>query len=218
MENIFVINLKHRVDRLEMAKKQMQENNLSWERFDAIKYDPAIHGYKDAFENFKKNKIENNLSQSYVDRGYLEGCFGCILSHYNVIKLAKERGYERVAIFEDDFMLMEGWQDNLKRCLDDLKEREWDMFYLSGNNTKPIIPITSNIGKPQQCFTTGAYILNSSLFDYILDNVVYYKVEIDVFYAEMVQQKFKVFVPIKNIIRQAPSYSDIQKLQANYNF
>lgn len=218
MKHIFVINLEHRTDRLGKAKEQLDKNGLEWTRFDAIKYDPDVHDYKDEFNNFKKSKKQSGLSQSYIDRGYLEGCFGCILSHYNVIKLAKERGYDAVTILEDDFQFKPEWNEKLAKCLDDLKDRNWDMLYLSGNNIESAIPITDNIGKTVKCFTTGAYIMRSTIYDYVLDNLLNYGQEIDVFYTETVQKKFNVYTPKKNIIRQAPSYSDIQKLQANYDF
>jgi GR25 family glycosyltransferase involved in LPS biosynthesis len=211
MNNIFVINLEHRTDRLEQAKKYLDEHELEWERFDAIKYDTKVHGFEKEFNNFKK--IVYHASPSYAS-----GCFGCVLSHYNVIKIAKERKYDMVTILEDDFYFTPGWKENLDKCLYDLKDKDWDMFYLSANNICPAIPITNNIEKPRKCFTTGAYILKSSLFDYILENALEYGKEIDVFYCETVQQKFNVYTPKKNIIRQSPSYSDIQNCHVNYDF
>ena len=35
-----------------------------------------------------------------------EGCIGCSLSHLQVVKLAKERGYNNILILEDDFMFL----------------------------------------------------------------------------------------------------------------
>jgi len=211
MNNIFVINLEHRTDRLEQAKKYLDEHELEWERFDAIKYDTKVHGFEKEFNNFKK--IVYHASPSYAS-----GCFGCVLSHYNVIKIAKERKYDMVTILEDDFYFTPGWKENLNKCLDDLKDKDWDMFYLSANNVWPAVPVTNNIEKPRKCFTTGAYILKSSLFDYILENALDFGKQIDMFYCETVQQKFNVYTPKKNIIRQTPSYSDIEGKYVDYNF
>ena len=43
---------------------------------------------------------------SAVDRS--PGILGCGLSHLSVLKLARERGYRNVLIFEDDFTLSHG--------------------------------------------------------------------------------------------------------------
>lgn len=72
--HVFYINLKRREDRKREMEAQMEKYGIPIERFDAV----------DRPEPTK-------------------GIVGCTQSHLAVLKLAKERNYQTVLIFEDDF-------------------------------------------------------------------------------------------------------------------
>jgi hypothetical protein len=83
------------------------------------------------------------------------------------------------------------------------------MFYLSANHVTPPIQISSHTVRPTRGYTTTGYILKYELYDLILDNMLDYGKEIDVFYAEVLQKRDDVFCSATPLIMQRPSYSNI---------
>jgi len=223
IEKVFLVNLPHRKDRFhESVLEFARVGLLDWSSdIPAVKYDPNVDGHINEFINFCKHpKIK-------MEKGYLYGAFGCMLSHYNIIKHAKEKGYKCILILEDDFHWTQtGTSDNwlvntgIQKCLDDLKDMDlnWNMFYLSVNNVTPPIKITENVVRPTQAYTTTGYILKDPLYDVILENLLKYGKEIDVFYAEVIQKRDDIFCSAKHLIVQRPSYSDILGHFTDYSF
>lgn len=58
----------------------------------------------DRRNDFEQEMFGRDLSYERFDAiEHIVGCVGCSLSHLSVVKLARERGYKNVLIFEDDF-------------------------------------------------------------------------------------------------------------------
>lgn len=209
VDAIFIINLKHREDRLRRCEEIMTNEGLTWERFDAIKYDPSIHGYEQEFNKFRQGKGGKNIA----------GAFGCLLSHYKIMELAKSRGCKSILVMEDDFEFVNGWRENYTRCMKDLERVEWNMFYLS-LNMDPVkkTSVTDNIFRPYFGLAASAYIVRESMYDEILTHVFEYAKEIDLFYATYLQGKRDdIYAPHKIMVYQRPSYSDIEGKVVDYS-
>lgn len=209
-DRIFVINLKERIDRYERFTNELgREGITNWERFDAIRYDPKIHGYESEFNNFLKDHGKSEH--------YLKSAFGCMLSHYTIIKIAKERGYNNVIILEDDFIFTQGWKDNLNKCLADLEKMPWLFFYfhMGYYSQNAYINVTENLVCPRQGLGTTGYLVKKEMFDFLLDNMLKYGKQIDVFYFQRIQNNMIVLAAKNNIIIQGESWSDIEQNLAN---
>jgi len=209
-DRIFVINLKERIDRYERFTNEFtREGITNWERFDAIRYDPKIHGYESEFNNFLKDHDKSEH--------YLKSAFGCMLSHYTIIKIAKERGYNNVIILEDDFIFTQGWKDNLNKCLADLEKMPWLFFYfhMGYYSQNAYINVTENLVCPRQGLGTTGYVVKKEMFDFLLDNMLKYGKQIDVFYFQKIQNSGIVLAAKNNIIIQGESWSDIEQNLAN---
>jgi len=59
-----------------------------------------------------------------------EGNYGCILSHIGLLKLAKKENIKYLAVFEDDVMIADDFQERLQAL--SLLNIDFDMFYLGG--------------------------------------------------------------------------------------
>lgn len=209
-DKIFIINLKERTDRFSRCLREfVREGITNWERFDAIRYDPKIHGYEDEFNNF--------LPGHGKTQQYLKAAFGCMLSHYMIIKLAKQRGYKSVIILEDDFIFTNGWRENLNKCMDELKNQPWLFFYFHvfvySENAKRII--SDNLIYPIYALGTTGYLVKSEMFDFLIENMLKYGKQIDVFYVEKIQSNNLVFAAKNNIMIQSESWSDIEQNLSN---
>lgn len=214
--NVFLINLEERQDRFSDCLVEFEKVDLTnWSKFKAIKYDPEIHGYVKQFTKFC------SLPKLQMTKTYLCGSFGCMLSHYNIIKYAKQEKMSSILILEDDFhwkqiQTGENWleKSGIQKCLNEL--REWSMFYLSANHVTIPIQFSNNTVRPTRGYTTTGYILKYEMYDLILDNMLEYGKEIDVFYAEVLQKRNDVFCSTIPLIMQRPSYSNILGQYTDY--
>jgi glycosyl transferase family 25 len=115
IEGIFYINLDSRVDRRENFLYESTKVGLPYyERFSAIT--PTNDELKGPFEIDEWRRFR----------------VGCSLSHLEVVKIAKERGYKNCLIFEDDVVFTRDYKKYIQTYIDELKEIEWDVFYLGG--------------------------------------------------------------------------------------
>lgn len=163
-DKIFYINLEKDVDKNQHMIRQFEYFGITnFERFEGIVCDMVPE--KDLWRSFiKKSEI------------YVKGSIGCRESHLGVIKLAKERGYERIAILEDDVVILEDLNKILETNLDLIAIA--DMFYFGGL----IEPYLRG-----QVVGAYAYAVRSTIFDDIINMAIPSGMEIDNFYAKIIQ-------------------------------
>lgn len=130
-EKIYCINLIDRKDRKDLVNKSFNKIGLDVEFYDAIRY---------GFGTTCSNLIRNNSKGYFNLESNSE--FGCFMSHYSILKNAKERGYKSILIIEDDICFRKDFNDIISEYFDKLPS-DWDIisFYrviynLSDKNTK----------------------------------------------------------------------------------
>jgi GR25 family glycosyltransferase involved in LPS biosynthesis len=93
------------------------------------------------------------------------GGVGCGRSHVGVLKLAKERGYKRIMVLEDDFMFTANPHDALSK----LRDVNFDVCLLSYNlfqsSESAEYPFLRQVHEAQ---TTSGYIINSHYYDTLI--------------------------------------------------
>jgi len=90
---------------------------------------------------------------------------GCNLSHIAILKLARERGYPSVMIFEDDFQFLvskEEW-NRLIACLPE----KYDVVMLAYNKVQPT-EYNDILNRVQGAQTTSGYIVHSRFYDTLI--------------------------------------------------
>lgn len=190
IDKIFYINLEKRQDRKAEIESELSE-------FDLMS------------NSERYNAIENSM-----------GILGCTMSHLNVFKLAKERGYKNVLILEDDFTFIvskEEFEQNLKLFFDN--EIDYDVLMLSYNliRNEPVDEFPF-IGKVIEAQTASSYIVNSRYYDKLI-NLYEYAIPLLSTTAEhwnyandqiwkCLQKKDNWYYFTQRIGRQRPSYSD----------
>ena len=222
VDRVFVINLKERVDRREEMIKELERVQIeNYEFFDGIR--PTIQ----ELNNWNPFYIKNiptwfkRLNKDEIK--YRIGALGCLLSHLNIIRISKERGYKNVMILEDDTKFTFGEKSSFYDKLTELDGEInrfvniYGILYLTGNHAQNSFkPVSPNIINTRYTFTTGSYIISEKGMEYVLSNINKYDREIDVFYAERLQQKIPCFCIYPHIAGQAESYSDIAQINVNY--
>ena len=199
VDKVFVINLKERVDRREAMIKELERVHIeNYEFFDAIR--PTIQ----ELNNWNPFYIKNiptwfkRLNKDEIK--YRIGALGCLLSHLNIIRISKQRGYKNVMILEDDTKFTLGEKSSFYDKLTELDGEInrfvniYGILYLTGNHAQNSFkPVSPNIINTRYTFTTGSYIISEKGMEYVLSNINKYDREIDVFYAERLQQKIPCF-------------------------
>jgi len=113
-------------------------------------------------EEFKRIGLE---VERFPAIEYTPGTIGCNLSHIEVLKLAKARGYESVMIFEDDFEFLvskEEWNQQISRL-----PTSYDVVMLSYNLLQST-PHDETFVRVQEVQTTSGYIVQSRFYDTLI--------------------------------------------------
>jgi GR25 family glycosyltransferase involved in LPS biosynthesis len=197
-DKIFYINLRKDVIRNQHILNQFNRFGITnYERIDAIELTelPALCQYR----NFIKK-----------DSKYTLGSLSCRASHLKCIRIAKDHKYSRILILEDDIEFSEDPHQLLTRNQGILND--WDMLYFSGL----IEPFFRN-----QIVCAHAYGLNNTLYDDIINMADTSGMEIDNFYAKIVQHmsynhnqsgkyNIRIILPFNTIIQNRLFNSNIQ--------
>jgi hypothetical protein len=154
------------------------------------------------------------------------GGFGCLQSHLAVLKLARERGYPAVTIFEDDFQFLvtkEEFEDVLSKVPDN-----FDVLMLSYNLFRGQA-YNDTFGKVIEVQSASGYIVHSRFYDKLIANlqeaVQYFGRDLTPTgygrytndqYWKRLQPDSNWLYSLKRIGLQRPSYSDLEKTHVNY--
>lgn len=192
IDKVFVINLERRKDRLE-----------------------------EFTEEYKKIIDDNKLERFDAIYRPDHGCLGCTLSHLEVVKQAKERGYKKIIIFEDDFQFIidrQTFHNNLKDFFDlNLDFKVCMLSYNIMNNEvypyNDLLSITTNVQ------TASGYIVNSEYFDQLIECLSYGAKELEKTHQhwnyindqvwKSLQKDRKWFIFNERMGIQRESYSDL---------
>lgn len=210
-DGIFFINMDHRKDRLESAIEEFKKQDINATRYPGCKvYISELH----------PSAYDKLVSPHKFKTPYIESSIGCKTSQYNIIRLAKERRYKNVLIFEDDIQFLfnkEKTQEILNGALKELPE-DYDLLYFSGNHLKTLETIQDKnfILRTKGTLTCHAYCINSKIFDYLLDNMMKVGIEIDNYYINEIQSRGNSYVVHPGLVTQAPSFSDILQRNVDY--
>ena len=165
-DKVVCINLDRRPDRLNESKQQWAKNGLDVERISAVDGNPMKW----------KHESERQVNLPNVRLGSFPGVAGCIASHTNVWKRAKEEGWKNVLIIEDDCDFVHQVQERFKERIDQIP-KDWDMLYFGGvHETRGGVYIPEKISehavKCARMITTTCYAISESVYDLAL-NIVF---------------------------------------------
>ena len=212
-DKIICINLDKRTDRWTESLEQFKKAGIEVERFSAVYGNPRkwVH-VKDRTAGKDPSDI------NYIKPESFGGVAGCIASHTDIWKLAKEKGWKNVLIIEDDCDFI----DNITTVIHEkMKEvpNDWDLLYFGGvHETRGgrFIPkkITENVVKCARMITTTCYAINTNIVDMALDIVFkeepWFHTAIDGYLGAYIQPKCNAYAFHPPIAWQRGSHSDIQ--------
>lgn len=199
-DQIYVINLDSRKDRLDSVNKEFQRIGAPFTRV------AAVDGHK-----------ENVPAPGYADSNDLywnAGAAGLLKSTEKVLKHAIANRYNKILICEDDVE----FHPDINNKMSSLRDipRNWQMFLFGAHHLKAPEPITENLAKVGYAFCLHCYAVNGPAMEYYLHLVQEGARELDRITAEFVQPAGHTYCFTENMAWQKPSFSDIQKQPVNY--
>jgi hypothetical protein len=146
----FYLNLDKRTERKEAFERRSKEAGFEVERFPAIQ--------------LKEEDVPNpfNGRDWHIK-------ISCTYSHFEMIREAKRRGWKNCVIFEDDCVFEDEFVDKVKKCIEELKDKEWDLFYMGGEPGGWCDSVGDNLAKcTSGMYATHAYVINECFYDKVL--------------------------------------------------
>jgi GR25 family glycosyltransferase involved in LPS biosynthesis len=208
LENIFYINLERRLDRRAQIEKELSKMGLIGIRFPGVIYEPT---QPDRF---------NNLNI------YSPVSIGCQIAHLELLKMAKDKNFDNVIIFEDDFEFIVD-----KTCFYEQINNfnnlniDFDVLFLSYNVIESE-PLNDLISYGRSVQTASGYIVNSKFYNKLISNLVegldlHIETQLTWKYCndqywKSLQKTNQWFYFNKKIGQQRGSYSDILGTYLNY--
>lgn len=154
------------------------------------------------------------------------GTLGCTQSHLEVLKLARDRGYPSVLIFEDDFEFLVSPKE-FEEILSKLPE-EYDVVMLS-YNLRQQTEYNETFGRALEVQTASGYIVHSRMYDRLIDTLqeglVLFEQHPHVHWLYINDQYWKRLQPnsvwlysLKRIGKQRAGYSDLGLHHVDYGY
>ena len=152
------INLKHRTDRKERVLKQFESININPKRFEGCYFS------------------EQELKEFGLKPRYKINVTNFNLSMLKVASEARRLKLKNILIFEDDcFFDKEKLLETIPH-LQELKNINWDLFYLGGAISKSnnsVTKVSKNLFSVKKgLYETHAYAINNSFYDHMLKNII----------------------------------------------
>jgi GR25 family glycosyltransferase involved in LPS biosynthesis len=141
IEQIYIINLKHRTDRLEHILKELEKVNIDKNKVQIIEaiYEPEL------------------------------GALGCAKSHIIALEKFMYSNYKNCLVFEDDFTFTKDRQ-YIDNKLNLLIEEKWDIIMFAGNIIDIKETNKNYFSKVIEVWTTSGYLVNKHYANVLIDN------------------------------------------------
>ncbi|XP_015272001.1 PREDICTED: procollagen galactosyltransferase 1 isoform X1 [Gekko japonicus] len=162
-DEVFMINLKRRVDRRERMLWALYEQQID------CKIIEAVDGK--AMNSSQVEAMGISMLPGYKDpyhgRPLTKGELGCFLSHYKVWQEIVERGLEKSLVFEDDLRFEIFFKRRLMNLMYDLEEEglDWDLIYIGRKrmqveHPEKAVPHIRNLVEADYSYWTLAYVIS----------------------------------------------------------
>jgi glycosyl transferase family 25 len=186
--NIVCINLDRRPERWQRIQDEFARHSI-----------PSVR----RFSAYDGNDLELPSGWSHS-----AGAYGCLLSHIEVVKQARDSGASSVLIFEDDAVLDPDFQNKLAVFSNELPD-DWDMLYFGALHKNEPVNVSEHVGRVTKANSTFAYALKRSIFDAFieLNSRAEHVLDMNTY---LLQERFNCYCFMPNLAWVEVEYSDVQ--------
>jgi hypothetical protein len=183
VDRAYYINLFYKTDRNEETIKELKKYNLQ----DFIFRSEAVAAFNGTIEC------------SYGSPEWIKCVDGCSQSHLRIIKNAKEKGFEKILIFEDDIFFYDDGLSSpmtkIEKSIEQISQLndDWEILYLGGGLLdNEITMFDKNLIFVNGMNGSHAYILNHTAYDKIIEGY-HYGLPMDILLSSTLKLKYSVF-------------------------
>lgn len=198
-EGAIIINLDNRPDRWALASIELTKAGIS----ELVERLPAIkHRY---------------------------GMVGCSLSHLECVKIAKQRGWKSVLIFEDDIVFTSNFEACHSRALEQLQKHHWSVFHFGAMLMNMCKQVDTNLLKVGYNWAAHALAIHSQAYDDIINKYDWKYSETDTskpwgghypfdgfINKEIHDMGYEIYSAYPVLISQRPDFSDTWGYHRDY--
>lgn len=195
---IFFINLDDSTQRLYNILNEFQQARITnYERMPGIRLT--------GLDNIPAENYNNLQSHQKINDFYKIGICGANMAHVKCIEEAKNRGYNKVLILEDDIGIHPDINNMFEKIVNQIDSIHWDMLFLGYANITTLqetIVISDNIIKNPGILACHAYAVNHTIYDTILADGIRYGAELDNYYKHCIIPNFNCICITPRLIWQ----------------
>jgi glycosyl transferase family 25 len=118
-------------------------------------------------EEFNNMKIDNYERFPGIYHETIGGV-GCGRSHVAVLRMAKERGYKRIIVLEDDFIFLVS-KDEWKLAMENIDKNTFDVCLLSYQLLTSAPHENPKFKRILEAQTTSGYVINEHYYDTLIE-------------------------------------------------
>ena len=195
-DKIYLINLERSKNRLNNIHIHLSKRNIIYKKIKAVDYKKIGQKFKIYHKRFTIKE------------------HACLLSHLNIIKEAKELGYKKILILEDD-IIFHKQIDKYINILEDIP-KNWNLIYLGCGQRNGVNDVLKK--KPfylaNKSRGTYAYGINENIYNYLIKilskgiNGIHYPIDL---LLNKIQKIKKSYVIYENLIISDVSNSNISE-------
>ena len=193
-----------------------------------------LDGRRDRFDYFEKVKSDNSFLTNIQRFSAIQnsnGALGCTMSHYNALKLAYEtyKGDECIAIFEDDFFILDknAFNDFVSDFTSIKNNDDWSVFTFTRRAGTYYGKYDDKFNYIKETQTMSGYIIKTTFIETLMKQLEIGITNMENGLSEhnnICDQIWKPLQHANNFIYynrvfagQLPSYSNLEKRVVDYN-
>ena len=158
--------------------------------------------------------IDGNETVLPANWKHTAGAYGCLLSHVQVVREARDAGVSSVLIFEDDVVFDPQFKDKFASFSQELPS-DWDMLFLGALHKDEPVRISEHTGRITKANSTFAYAIRNTVFDAFIELNSRAENVLDM-NSYLLQERFNCYCFMPNLAWVESEYSDVQTRLENH--
>ncbi|KAI1280848.1 Glycosyltransferase 25 family member [Halotydeus destructor] len=202
MDNIYIINLLRRPERLERMQKTLNVIGLE------AQFWPATDGRRLTESKLADLgvKVMPDYKDPYHDRPMTYGEIGCFLSHYFIWKDMLERNFTKVIVFEDDVQFGRDMKRRFAIAIEEIDLEDVDLIYIGRKRqgSEDELRIAVHFVEPSYSYWTIGYLITARGAQKLikakpLATILPIDEYLPIMYDNHPRDEWKKFFPVRNL-------------------
>jgi GR25 family glycosyltransferase involved in LPS biosynthesis len=142
------------------------------------------------------------------------GAYGCLLSHVQVVREARDAGASSVLILEDDVVFDPQFKEKFASFIQELPA-DWDMLFLGALHKDEPVVVSEHVARITKANSTFAYAIRNTVFDAFveLNGRTEHVLDMNNY---VLQERFNCYCFMPNLVWVESEYSDVQNRLENH--